>query len=197
MEQVPPIFESGGDDEGHIDNVSNEIDSEFHVFAWLTTDGPGLSAGGSTSDTGVRNVLSDLDTYIFERFDDTVRDAYSACDPSITEHVEDLWEPPGAANDEPQRDIKRSINQYLQMLLKRDGTKTTRKLDTRLQERINLYNAAEDTVRFFMPPGVDSNTPTLGKFWKSVESLIRPYSSALVRHDSCISFPRSNPLIIS
>lgn len=194
MEQISPGFVSGEDDEGLVESVSKEIDSEFHVFTWLTTDGLGLPAGASASDAKAPNLLDLLNTYIIERFDDLVRDAYLACDFSIIEHVDDLREPLNAADGKPQRDIKRSINEYLQMHVKMDDTQKKGKRDAALQERINLYNSAEDIVRFFMPPGVDSNTPTIGKFWKSLESLIRPYSSPCVRYESFRPLNRGDSL---
>lgn len=173
MEQLPPEFSSGEDHEEHAEDISGKANKEFHVFTWLTTDSSGLSASASTSETGACSVLDHLDTYIIESFDDIVRDAYFECDTSIIEHVDD--------SDEPQLDIKQSINKYLQMLLEMDENKAKSNRDTGLQERINLYNAAEDIVRFFMSPGVNINTPTVGKFWKSLESLIRPYSPSPVR----------------
>lgn len=177
MTQIPPESSSGENHEERAEDISGKPNKDFHVFTWLTTDGSGLSGSASTSGTGFHSVLDHLDTYITENFDDLVRDAYFECDPSINEHVED--------SDEPQRDIKQSINEYLQMLLEMDKTKTKANRDTGLQERINLYNAAEDIVCFFMPPGVDINTPTVGKFWKSLENLIRPYSPSPVRLHSC------------
>lgn len=185
--QIPLKYAPSEDEEGRVEYIANGVDSEFHVFTWLTSDGSGPSQHTSTSDTEARGTLDLLDTYIVEHLGDPVRGAYCACDPSIIDNVDDY--PLSAATDGTQRDIRRSMNEYLQMLAKMDQNETKGKQDAGLLARINLYNAAEDTVRFFVPPSFGSDVTTVGKFWKSLESLIRPYSPQHFRDESLTSSP--------
>lgn len=131
-------------------NMPARVNNIFHVFTWLgnTQSAPGSPSMGIDTDLVVKQ-LQEIETYILCSTGARDRSAYSRCGMSS----------------------RRAVHEYLanhMMETEHRGVGAKKQYEA----RVNLYNTADLVFRFFLPWRVDSQAPTVGKFWGALLSLV-------------------------
>ncbi|KAI1408911.1 hypothetical protein F5Y13DRAFT_204091 [Hypoxylon sp. FL1857] len=132
------------------DKPASRTDNNFHVFSWL--EATQVETDSVELDVETLNAnLQDAEDYLLRSMTMRDRNAYQNCNLSS----------------------QRSVHAYL----KGKGLRIE-KMDDDSQEKrgyqnkVDLYNAADIVFSFFMPQSLGEDTPTVGKFWGAVESLV-------------------------
>ncbi|KAI1465730.1 uncharacterized protein F4812DRAFT_110004 [Daldinia caldariorum] len=126
-------------------------DGKFHVFSWLEI---GENEGDGIMPYNVEQLttsLREIEEYLITSTGMRDRSAYRNCEISS----------------------RRSVHAYLSQ---GSGIEKAEELDWQKNEyekRVDLYNAADIIFDFFLPQYVDESTPTIGKFWGAIDSLVQ------------------------
>ncbi|KAI0843060.1 hypothetical protein F5Y06DRAFT_292046 [Hypoxylon sp. FL0890] len=132
------------------DKPTGHTDNNFHVFSWLEMNQAETDCSELDVDALNTN-LQEAEDYLLRSMTMRDRNAYQNCNISS----------------------QRSVHAYLKGKRRR-----IEQMDEDSQERqgyenkVDLYNAADIVFSFFLPHSLGEDTPTIGKFWGAVESLV-------------------------
>lgn len=143
-------------------SMPTRVNDTFHVFTWLGNiqSTPADSSAGIDTEMVVKQ-LQEIETYILCSTGTRDRSAYSRCGTSSRRAVHDYL-----------------AEHSIETEQRNSGTKK------QYEARVNLYNAADLVFRFFLPWMVDSQAPTVGKFWGALRSLVE-VSATVLRVAAC------------
>lgn len=143
-------------------SMPTRVNDTFHVFTWLgNTQSTPVSSSAATDTELVVKQLQEIETYILCSTGTRDRTAYSHCRTSSRKAVHDFLAEHTMETDH------RTV-----------GTKK------QYEARVSLYNTADFVFRFFLPWTLDSQAPTVGKFWGALHSLVG-VSAAILRVAGC------------
>ncbi|KAI0117112.1 hypothetical protein F4814DRAFT_415281 [Daldinia grandis] len=125
-------------------------DDRFHVFSWLEMVESESDSGELDLEALVTN-LREAEDYLLKSTSIRDRNAYHNCNVSSQSSVHAYLRGKGLRIEKTDEES-----------VERRGYKT----------KIDFYNAADIVFSFFLPQSLSEDTPTIGKFWGAVESLV-------------------------
>ncbi|KAI0852613.1 hypothetical protein F5Y00DRAFT_176805 [Daldinia vernicosa] len=125
-------------------------DDKFHVFSWLEMAESEDDSGELDVEALITN-LQEAEDYLLKSTSMRDRNAYHNCNLSS----------------------RSSVHAYLRGKGLRIEKKDEESVEKRgYENKIDFYNAADIVFSFFLPQSLSEDTPTIGKFWGAVESLV-------------------------
>jgi hypothetical protein len=121
-------------------------DDNFNVFAWFRSSAASREASGQGHAEFARAQLQDMDDFLQNEVNRPDRRAYQAC---------------------PQATRLECLAYLEQHPVPASGNARLRR---GFEDRVDVYNAAEMILRFFLP--LDATGPTIGKFWGAVRRIV-------------------------
>ncbi|KAI2464473.1 hypothetical protein F4781DRAFT_70403 [Annulohypoxylon bovei var. microspora] len=135
--------------------LHNRTDDSFHVFSWLEMAETETDGEESEVET-LTSYLQEAEDYLLRSMLMRDRTAYHNCNVSSQNSVHDFL-----------------VGKGLKIETLNESSQEEREYDS----AVDLYNAAGIVFSFFLPLSFDKDTPTAGKFWGAIQSLVEASSN--------------------
>ncbi|KAI1765348.1 hypothetical protein GGR53DRAFT_270001 [Hypoxylon sp. FL1150] len=130
--------------------LSNGVDNNFHVFTWLDAAENETNGTEPDGETLVAH-LQEIEDYVLSSTAMRDRNAYNTCKSSSQVSVHAYLKEKGLEVESAEEESQEK-QEY--------------------ESRVDLYNAADIVFSFFLPQWIGKDTPTVRKFWGSIQSLV-------------------------